>query len=141
MESLHITTEKGFPEKDGSSAEPGTGAPTGSGGQMNEEYTNLVRYISTFRDGRRKSTASELGMDDEPAKRPWYAPWKGRGGKKKGPEGAFEVPDDWLDSELRQGLSNTEVENRRKKTGWNELTTEKENLYVLRALLSVLGKC
>lgn len=97
---------------------------------MNEEYTNLVRYISTFREGRRKSTASELGIDVDAVKRPWWAFWK-RGKKSGTGDGVFEVPDDWLDTELKQGLSNTEVENRRKKTGWNELTTEKENLYVL----------
>ncbi len=127
-------TEKGFPEKDGSTAEPGlgTGPPTTGNGQMNEEYTNLVRYISTFREGRRKSTASELGIDVDAAKRPWWAFWK-RGKKSGAGDGVFEVPDDWLDTELKQGLSNTEVENRRKKTGWNELTTEKENLYVLQS--------
>lgn len=36
------------------------------------------RHISTYRDGRRKSSASELGMDDEPVKRPWWAPWRSR---------------------------------------------------------------
>ena len=95
----------------------------GGTGEMNEEYTNLVRH----RDNRRKSTASELGMDDEPIKRPWWAPWRGRG-KKGAVDGNFEVPDDWLDSELKQGLSTHEVESRRKKTGFNELTTEKENM-------------
>lgn len=118
-----IDAEKGFPDKEGAGVE---GGPNGTG-EMNDEYTNLVRYISTYRDGRRKSTASELGMDDEPVKRPWWAPWKGRG-KAKAVDGNFEVPDDWLDTELKQGLSTTEVENRRKKTGFNELTTEKENM-------------
>ena len=112
--------EKGFPDRDGA----GTGL--GGSGDMNEEYTNLVRYISTYRDGRRKSTASELGMDDEPVKKPWWAFW--RSSKPKAADGNFEVPDDWLDSELKQGLSTTEVESRRKKTGFNELTTEKENM-------------
>ena len=116
-----IDPEKGFADKEG-----GEGAPGGTG-VMNEEYTNLVRYISTYRDGRRKSTASELGMDDEPVKAPWWAPWRGRG-KKGAVDGNFEVPDDWLDSELKQGLSTHEVESRRKKTGFNELTTEKENM-------------
>lgn len=90
---------------------------------MNEEYTNLIRCISTYRDGRRKSTASELGMDDEPVKRPWWAPWRRRG-KKATADGNFEVPHDWLDSELKQGLSTQDLESRRKKTGFNELTTE-----------------
>ena len=117
-----LDVEKGFPDKEGGG--PG-GAPGGTG-DMNEEYTNLVRYISTYRDGRRKSTASELGMDDDPVKKPWWAFW--RSGKPKAVDGNFEVPDDWLDTELKQGLSSGEVENRRKKTGFNELTTEKENM-------------
>ena len=112
--------EKGFADKEGGERGPG------GNGEMNEEYTNLVRYISTYRDGRRKSTASELGMDDEPVKKPWWAFW--RKSKAKAVDGNFEVPDDWLDSELKQGLSSSEVENRRKKTGFNELTTEKENM-------------
>lgn len=114
--------EKGFPDRDGD----GAGGGLGGSGDMNEEYTNLVRYISTYRDGRRKSTASELGMDDEPVKKPWWAFW--RSSKPKAIDGNFEVPDDWLDTELRQGLSTAEVESRRKKTGFNELTTEKENM-------------
>ena len=117
-----IDVEKGFPDKEGAGGEGGLGGT----GDMNEEYTNLVRYISTYRDGRRKSTASELGMDDEPVKKPWWAFW--RSSKAKAVDGNFEVPDDWLDTELKQGLSSTEVENRRKKTGFNELTTEKENM-------------
>lgn len=118
-----IDPEKGFADKEGAEAQNGPGGT----GEMNEEYTSLVRYISTYRDGRRKSTASELGMDDDPVKRPWWAFWRGRG-KKKAVDGNFEVPDDWLDTELRQGLSSIDVENRRKKTGFNELTTEKENM-------------
>lgn len=142
MASSHITIEKGFGDKDGLSNEPGadTGAPPmGGNGAMNEEYTNLVKYISTFRDGRRKSTASELGMDEEPKKKPW---WK-FGGSKKGEngDGTFEVPDDWLDTELKQGLSNAEVENRRKKTGWNELTTERENMCVQHVRFPRMQKC
>jgi len=95
-----------------------------------DEYTRLVRYISTYNEGgRRKSTASQLEQAGV-KKKPWWAFWR------KGPKventstGDFEVPDEWLESDIRQGISNTEVELRRKKTGFNELTTEKVNPFL-----------
>lgn len=54
--------------------------------------------------------------------------------KKATQEGAgasgFVTPADWLKTDMRQGLDPTEVERRRKYTGWNELTTEKENMFL-----------
>ena len=49
---LKFDLENGDPEKQGSAAEGLGDAPTG-----NDEYSNLVRYISTYRDGRRKSVS------------------------------------------------------------------------------------
>ena len=95
-------------------------------GQDMGEYGNLVRYISTYRDGRRGSTASGAGgVDAKPKKARWWS------SKKGGQEGAgFETPDDWLATDMKAGLSSADVESRRRKTGWNELTTEKENLFL-----------
>jgi H+-transporting ATPase len=87
------------------------------------EYGNLVRYISQYRDGRRASTIG--GDDDQPKKKHW---WSRRTAGASG-EG-FETPDDWLNTDIKQGLKSSEVEQRRKKTGWNELTTEKENMFL-----------
>jgi magnesium-transporting ATPase (P-type) len=64
-----------------------------------------------------------------PSKRPWYAPWRGLKQNDKSGEG-FEAPYEWVDTDMRQGLSRVEVENRRKRTGWNELTTEGENMFI-----------
>ncbi|POS73505.1 H+-transporting ATPase [Diaporthe helianthi] len=36
-------------------------------------------------------------------------------------------PDDWLETDMRQGISDHDVEQRRRRFGWNELTAEKEN--------------
>jgi H+-transporting ATPase len=85
------------------------------------EYGNLVRYISTYRDGRRASTIG--GDDDTPKKKHWWS----RASRGGGGEG-FETPDDWLLTDMKAGLKSHDVESRRKKTGWNELTTEKENM-------------
>jgi H+-transporting ATPase len=88
------------------------------------EYGNLVRYISQYRDGRRASTIGG-GDDDQPKKKHWWSR------RSKGGEGdGFETPDDWLNTDMKQGLSSHEVEARRKKTGWNELVTEKENMFL-----------
>lgn len=88
------------------------------------EYGNLVKYISNYRDGRRTSIAGSI-YDDAPKKK-WY-----QFGKKKAAGGeTFDAPEDWLNTDWKQGLSTPDVEARRKKTGWNELTTEKENLFL-----------
>lgn len=88
------------------------------------EYGNLVRYISQYRDGRRASTIGGGDDDDAPKKKHWWS----RAGK--GPTGEFETPDEWLNTDMKHGLKSSDVETRRKKTGWNELTTEKENLFL-----------
>lgn len=88
------------------------------------EYDGLVRYISTYRD---KGAASIAGGNDEEE-----APKKGGlfSKKKAGSDGVFDTPPDWLNTDWKSGLTTQEVEQRRKKTGWNELTTEKENLFI-----------
>lgn len=95
-----------------------------------DEYSGLVRYISTYRDGRRKSIASSVGAaegSDEPTKQPWWAFWRQAKGDARF---EFIAPEEWLTTELKRGLSNQDVETRRKKTGFNELTTEKENMFI-----------
>ncbi|TVY23469.1 Plasma membrane ATPase [Lachnellula hyalina] len=87
------------------------------------EYGNLVRYISTYKDGRRGSTVSSIANDEEPKKKFWQK-------KSKGTDGVFDTPDEWLNTDMKQGLSDHDVETRRKKTGWNELTTEHTNLFI-----------
>ncbi|KAI6709632.1 hypothetical protein JHW43_007857 [Diplocarpon mali] len=88
------------------------------------EYGNLVKYISNYRDGRRASVTASI-YDDVPKKK-WY-----QFGSKKtlGADGSFDAPEEWLTTDWKQGLSSAEVELRRRKTGYNELTTEKENLF------------
>jgi H+-transporting ATPase len=87
-----------------------------------DEYSALVRYISTYRDP--KAAGADVEDEEEEKKKPWYKRKKA----KKGPIGAFETPAEWLETDLATGLSSVEVENRRKKTGWNELSAEKENM-------------
>jgi H+-transporting ATPase len=96
------------------------------GDEKDGEYEGLVRYISQYKDGRRSSMSIAPEQDLEEKKPHWWS------SKKKNTEGGneFDTPENWLDTDMRQGLSEQEVLNRRKKTGWNELTTEKENLFL-----------
>jgi hypothetical protein len=114
--------ERGNPEKDMTANAPAAVDDADIG-----EYDGLVRYISKYQDGRRGSAASIGGVeveDDKPKKRHfWQA-------KPKDAGAGFETPGEWLETDMRRGLSEHDVLARRKKTGWNELTTEKENLFV-----------
>ncbi|KAK9343444.1 hypothetical protein V1522DRAFT_431647 [Lipomyces starkeyi] len=94
-----------------------------------DEYTGLIRYVSTYRDPELKATAdAEVSVDFEEAA-PWYAPWRRwRERRAKLGKGQFIVPDSWLTTDIKLGLSSVEVENRRRKVGWNELYAEKENM-------------
>lgn len=92
-----------------------------------DEYGALNRYISTARDGRRGSTSSAGGFSAKKNKKPWYKFW---GGKEDAVDGDFVCPDDWLETDIRSGLRASDIEPRRKRTGWNELTTEKTNFFV-----------
>jgi H+-transporting ATPase len=107
-----------------------TTLPNDSLGDDNEdvgEYGNLVRYISQYKDGRRQST---VAGDDDEVKRPWWKFWAKKSSGFGSGSDNFETPDDWLETNMQQGLKSTDVESRRKRTGWNELTTEKENLFL-----------
>lgn len=97
-----------------------------------DEYAGLVRYINTYRDGRRKSIASMGGVSadgdaSQPQKRPWWAFWRSSSG---GDNKDFVAPEEWLLTDMQAGLNNSDVESRRKHAGFNELTTEKENLFL-----------
>ncbi|KAJ5280276.1 ATPase P-type K/Mg/Cd/Cu/Zn/Na/Ca/Na/H-transporter [Penicillium angulare] len=89
-----------------------------------DEYGKLVKYVSTFQ------TAGADQEDDGEVeeKRIWYAPWKKRRVRIRNIEDeAGKYPDDWLITDIREGLSTEDVNHRRRRSGWNELVSEKEN--------------
>jgi len=96
------------------------------------EYANLIRYISTYRDRRFSKAPSQASGEDggdatKKKKPPFYVRWFTRGG---GPGDLYEVPEEWLNTDIKTGLTAAQVEERRRKCGWNELVTEKENLFL-----------
>ncbi|PWY79617.1 plasma membrane ATPase [Aspergillus heteromorphus CBS 117.55] len=89
-----------------------------------DEYGKLVKYASTYREAGR----GEEGQGEAEWRRVWYAPWKKRKVFIKSDadqQGLF--PDEWLITDIRQGLPSEEVGVRRRRAGWNELVSEKEN--------------
>jgi len=96
------------------------------------EYANLIRYISTYRDRRFSKAPSQVSGEDtadasKTKKKSFFQKIFGGGG---GPGELFEIPEDWLLTDINTGLTSAEVENRRRKTGFNELSTEKENMFL-----------
>ena len=92
----------------------------------------MIRYISTYRDRRFSKAPSQVSGEDvadatKKKKRPFYKRWFTQG---SGPEELYEVPEEWLDTDIKQGLTTAQVEERRRKSGFNELATEKENMFL-----------
>lgn len=89
-----------------------------------DEYGRLAKYISTHREGG----AEDQGDEEEVERRVWYAPWKKhRLHVKKVDQEPGQFPDEWRITDIREGLPTAEVPNRRRRSGWNELMSEKEN--------------
>jgi H+-transporting ATPase len=88
-----------------------------------DEYERLMKYVSVYREPGKEEEMEEDGE----MRRVWYAPWKKRWVPAKKKEGGQQFPNDWLITDIRQGLTNEEVANRRRRSGWNELVSEKEN--------------
>ena len=77
----------------------------------------------------KKGVISEKRTEEEVEdvrKRPWW-PFGGKKGTSK-KLSDFVTPEDWLNTHINEGLDDLEIERRRKFSGWNELTTEKENM-------------
>ncbi|KFH43902.1 Plasma membrane ATPase-like protein [Hapsidospora chrysogenum ATCC 11550] len=93
------------------------------------EYPALDRYISVYRD----DTPLSGEETHEKRKTPWWKFWKFQDDEavphKPIPPGAG-IPEDWLSTDISAGIRSSDVEERRKRTGYNELMAEKENPFV-----------
>lgn len=96
-----------------------------------DEYTALQKYISTYRDPKaHDAEAAEANAADAGKGKAWWQFWRsGNSGAATGADPGF-VPDEMLEADIKQGITSHEVEVRRKRYGWNEITTEKENLFL-----------
>ncbi|KAJ4369888.1 hypothetical protein N0V83_005652 [Neocucurbitaria cava] len=89
-----------------------------------DEYTALQKYILFYRDTRTNPHA-EKGSK----KKAWWQFWKSGSATAAAPiEDPGAVPDELLNTQLRNGLTTHDVETRRKRYGLNEISSEKTNL-------------
>jgi len=102
-----------------------------------EEYDALNKYINTFRDPRRGSVFGGVGPIDQQQDaadahkaHPWWAFWRKGNSKQAQANDPGNVPEEMLEADIKQGLNSGDVEPRRRTYGWNELTTEKENMFL-----------
>ncbi|EMC93693.1 hypothetical protein BAUCODRAFT_125525 [Baudoinia panamericana UAMH 10762] len=97
-----------------------------------DEYTALQKYISTYRDPRAADSAENQAKDgaDAHKDKAWWQFWRSGTSAQATDKDAGVVPEEWLDADIKQGLTNAQVEERRRRFGWNEITTEKENLFI-----------
>ncbi|KAJ7767696.1 E1-E2 ATPase-domain-containing protein [Mycena metata] len=96
-----------------------------NGGEPNydgEEYDVLKDQAE-----RAEKHDDEEDEGEEKRKRLWYAPWMTvavQSDKER------KIPDDWLQTNMTQGLGDNDVETRRKQFGYNELTSPKPNQFL-----------
>ncbi|KAI1504919.1 hypothetical protein F5X99DRAFT_370286 [Biscogniauxia marginata] len=93
-----------------------------------DEFAALDRYITDFDVERRASLAS---VSRERKKRKWWQFWKSREGKldvEAQPVDQGKPAEAWLETDIKNGVASSDVEERRRQFGWNELTAEKENM-------------
>ena len=92
------------------------------------EYSNLDRYISTYREGGNRLDDED---DKKRSKKKWWQFWKGSTDQPQQPPAEVKniTPDTWLETDLHNGLSQSDVEERRKSVGYNELVAETENMF------------
>ncbi|OJJ71787.1 hypothetical protein ASPBRDRAFT_75128 [Aspergillus brasiliensis CBS 101740] len=88
-----------------------------------DEYTRLVKFMSTYRE----KDANDPGEGEIRESRVWYAPWRKRRFRWKHVGSSREFPAEWRLTDIHHGLSESEVETRRRSAGFNELSSEKEN--------------
>jgi len=116
-----------------------------------DEYTALQKYISTYRDPKAADSEANQAKNaaDAGKGKPWWQVsnycfgvisslgsltflqfWRSGSSSQAADNDEGVVPDSWLDADIKQGISNNDVETRRKRMGWNEISTEKENLFI-----------
>ena len=121
--------EAGDPHADSQNSAVGESS-SASGNDVNGlgEYAALDRYVSTYREDVKGADEED---DKAPKKRPWWKFW-GLGqedNRRRSLAPGDGIPEDWLNTDINTGINTADVEPRRRLTGWNELMSEKPNLF------------
>lgn len=87
------------------------------------EYERLDRYITNGGHARQESVV------DEDEHIPAWKFWKSSTALRDAAPVSNKPPPDWLETDIRRGITSHDVEHRRKRFGYNELTAEKVNQF------------
>ncbi|KAJ7017284.1 plasma-membrane proton-e [Mycena alexandri] len=91
-----------------------------------DEYDVLLQYAKDQAE-KAEQHDDEEDEGEQKRKRLWYAPWKTVAVES---DKERKIPDDWLQTNMTQGLADSDVETRRKQFGYNELQSPKENQFL-----------
>ena len=91
------------------------------------EYEALVRFVTEYREGDQTPGEGE-GEEADGKKRRWWQFWKPAPEPRQPPNDRGIPPSAWLETNIQDGLRSQDVDERRKRFGWNELVAEKENM-------------
>ena len=98
-----------------------------------DEYTALQKWISTYRDPKQQDVDPEFNNDsvaDNQPSKSWWQFWRSSGAGRGPVADPSFVPNEYLETDIRSGLSGEEVERRRKRYGFNELESKKTNPFL-----------
>ena len=110
-----------------------------------DEYELLLRYANEQAAKLSHSREDDRGEEQPDYRRLWYAPWKkvkkqSLKEKKVGPSvrvlvsrsitDTTKIPEDWLQTDMTRGLSDSDVESHRQGYGYNELSSPHENQFL-----------
>lgn len=133
MFNLHRRKKGGSPgkekEEDVEAGRPGDNSGSTMTGETDQlgEYAALDRYISTYRE---EGNVEDDGASSKVSSRRWWQFWKILDEKPQEPKQDVSiVPDAWMATDIKDGIRYSEVEERRRIYGWNELASEKENMF------------
>lgn len=84
------------------------------------EYELLDRFIT------RGGHAPQEEVQEEHEHVPWWKFWKSSAEVDEAPQ-SNKPPPEWLEADIRQGITSADVTERRRRFGYNELVAEKEN--------------
>lgn len=92
------------------------------------EYEALDRFITAYNPS---GTQQGAGEEQKREPIPWWKFWKSNEPAfDEGPSGQEgKAPPHWLETDIHAGISTSDVAERRRRFGWNELTAEKENQF------------
>ncbi|WVR09316.1 plasma-membrane proton-efflux P-type ATPase [Kwoniella sp. DSM 27419] len=128
MALTHRKNHKKDPESGDAEAEAKRAEEDEKKKYQGEEYDVLLRYVEDQKNKLKNKKDDDDDGDEKDVKytRKWYSPWK----KVKVEQGTKKVPPEWLETDRTKGLSSSEIEERRKHSGYNELESPNENQFV-----------